>query len=681
MKHLIESKMEDGELDEALKLLQQYEERCPEDADILSLYTNYYLLCGQAEKAKKYALQGVKRLPLNGDMYYNLAYTEEILQEWLEAYVNYQKAGVLYRQYEDEKVNTLMISESADRVLREFEAETKCLTDKDKIVERMTSMSKLIEISENAFGFLESAFRSYDQIVGRYYYEDLATRRFVGIFKDQIQGHHETGNMDVIHVKAEFLKVSEAQNIKVRTLLEDEKVNEDIEYLVPIASSKDNTVHIFRQNQNEYPIIQYDKNHFNYYRTKSSAEIYSNNLCYYGKPIPMYMDEKKKKLVLSIFVDGLAQAILNGEDFEKNMPNTYRFFQKGAVCKRAYNAGEWTYPSIANYVTGLDTVHHMLFHNELDCAMSKDVSTLPEYFQQEGYYTASIGGNWRIIPTYGHARGYDRYIYQHQKVGFKVHEVIADAIDHIRAFEETNQYVWISVGDLHDIADGDDLPTVVQKTMSLSTREYEDKGATSAKQSYSANKTSAYIAEAKHIDWWLGILFSFIEENYKDEEIIISLFSDHGQGYMVKEGAHFLSKERSNVPIMFRGGAATGMGAIDEIVSSKDYSAIMRKLGGIEQKEVPVDGWLPESFGGTERKYALTESLHPGDPYQAVIFAKEETFFFVNPEAVGNDGRFLLGEYTCWIENEGGKRNDDNEACEKYLKMVLKHIAPILIYE
>ena len=40
------------------------------------------------------------------------------------------------------------------------------------------------------------------------------------------------------------------------------------------------------------------------------SSIVSSDKCYYGEPIPIRKDKKKKKLILSIFVDGLAQCIV-----------------------------------------------------------------------------------------------------------------------------------------------------------------------------------------------------------------------------------------------------------------------------------------------------------------------------------------------------------------------------------
>ncbi len=678
-KQQIEEIISQGDAESAKELIDTYAAICPQDIDVISMRLNYCLMTGDLEAAAALALEGVRRLPLNGDMQYNLAYVYEVMQQWLEAYIGYCKAKYIYEYTGDEKVNSLEIETCANRMLERFEESMEYISNKKEGEEIKSKFQGVIGMQRNQFGLKENAFRSYEKIVGTYYYETYLKRRFVGVFKDQFLSHYQQGNenMDVIHLKAEFLNVVENDHIH----LWDPAGTCDAEYLLPIACSKAPTIHCFQGTGQKYNIAQYADNHFNYYRVKNDTRILSTNKCYYGNPIPLRRLPDKKRLVLSIFVDGLAQCMLKGEDFQKNMPYTYEYFKKGTICNRAYNTAEWTYPSITNYVTGLNTIHHMLFHDAMDSAIPLDVPTLAEYFHEDGYYTAKFCGNWRIIPSYGHARGYDRFVYQHQWVGFKVQEVIADVIDHIEAFQDVNQYLWLSIGDLHDIADANDLPVDVQRDLPLELRTYEDVGATSAKQSFSRNKIEAYIHQIRHVDKWLHVLYSYLEETFPENEIIVSLFSDHGQGYLI-ENAHFLSKERSNVAFMFRGGDAEGKGIIEEIISASDYSNILRKLANVNLSEVPTDGRLPECFGGeAARDYALTESIHPKDPYQAVIFAENETFFFVNPDPVQDDGRFRLKDYQCWLEDTDRNRIEDSKKREKYLNIVLEHIAPILIYE
>ena len=66
-----------------------------------------------------------------------------------------------------------------------------------------------------------------------------------------------------------------------------------------------------------------------------------------GKPIKLVQDKNKKKLAISFFVDGLSQEVLEQEGLENIMPNTYRFFSKGMICKNCFSTSDWTYPSLA----------------------------------------------------------------------------------------------------------------------------------------------------------------------------------------------------------------------------------------------------------------------------------------------------------------------------------------------
>lgn len=682
IKEKIESCLSDGNMEEAKCLIDQYEKEIPDDIDLVSMKMSYYLLTDDLEAAANQALLGVRRMPFSGDMYYNLAYIYELLGQWLDAYLNYQKALFLYNYLNDEKSQELDLEKKAAQILENFVEEMNRISDRQEFEAEKEKLNAIIDSMHKGWGFNDISFRNYSQIVGKYFREGMERPRFVGVFKDQFLNkfsQNENLNMDVIHLKGEFLHAQEGQEVRI---IDPKNPETSMEYLFPIACSEKNTVHRFEFKENAYQVIQYQKNQFSYYRVPNDTHILSSRKSYYGNPIPLKIDPEKKRLVLSIFLDGMAQQIIQGADFEKIMPYTYRYFKKGTICNRAYSASEWTQPSIATYVTGLDTTHHMLFHNKLDCFMPVDVPTIAEYFKRDGYYTANVAGDWRITPTNGHDRGYDRFVYQHQKAGFKVQEMIAEAINHLEAFQEVNQYFWISIGDLHDVADGDDLPLDVQKDLPVELRTYEDKGKTSAKQSYSDNKKAAYIRLATHCDRWLQYLYMYLEEHYKEDEIVVSLFADHGQGYLVETDKHFLSKERSNVAFMFRGGEAEGKGVVEEIMSTCDYSCILRKLAGVNQPEVPSDGRLPKIFGGSEeREYALTESIHPKDPYQAAVFANEETFFFVNPYPVTDEGRFELADYTYWLEDPQGNRIQNDELCQKYLNMVLKHIAPLLIYK
>ncbi len=104
-----------------------------------------------------------------------------------------------------------------------------------------------------------------------------------------------------------------------------------------------------------------------------------------------------------------------------------------------------------------------MFHNTIDGELPQSVPTLTEYIKGKGYFTSKLDGDWRGIYSYGFARGCDQYVYQIQSMGARAEQEIINAIEHIEAFKDTDQYLWMTVGDLHDIADGYDLSLAVQK--------------------------------------------------------------------------------------------------------------------------------------------------------------------------------------------------------------------------
>ena len=108
----------------------------------------------------------------------------------------------------------------------------------------------------------------------------------------------------------------------------------------------------------------------------------------------------------------------------------------------------------------------------------------------------------------------------------------------------------------------------------------------------------------------------------------------------------------------------------------------MCTLAGISlKKNESIQGRLPKAFGGNdEREYTITESLHPGDPYQAEIVTKDYYIHFVNGSNVKTDGRVELKDYTITITTRAGKLVKNAELERKYTELVLDHIKRMLIY-
>lgn len=673
-KQRIEEQFQNMNLEAVGNLLDDYREMYPYDRDLLSYQTIFHLYKGELDIAFTYAKQGIRRFPTSGEMYYNLASIHEANEDLIEALKNYNIALYLYKyaKFNNEEV-LLDIAQRISMLEQTFnDLVDDCIEKKEKdMLLYLHSYSQRLKLS--VFGKYEKNTRSdANKLIGTEYWIEDDEKRYIGLYRAAIPEFVGDANMDLIHAQGEFLKTNNGIKYTV--------VGDSQEYLLPIASSEPMNIHIFEQEGKQYKVLQrYDK-HFNYYRVKKYTQVSSSKLSYYGNPIALGHHPKRKKLVLNLFVDGLAQEVIQGDDFEKLMPNTYRFFKEGMRCVNAYSCSEWTYPSLATYMSGLNTLQHMMFHNDIDGELPKEVPTLAQYFKKAGYYTSKIDGDWRSIYSYGYARGVDQYVYQIQHMGSRAEQEIANAIEHLEAFKETDQYLWLTVGDLHDIADGLDLSVAVQNQLSLEERQMEEIGATSVKQSSSENKSNTFRKAVSYMDMLFRQLFDYILRNYEEDEFLLGLFSDHGQGYLIPKGSHFLSKERTKVAMMFRGGVQAGM--TEELISTADYLPIMCKLADIPLEDVEIAGQLPVTFGGTkEREYTITESLHPGDPYYVAVNTKDATIYFNNGERTDGEGRFRLKDYKMYAVDQQGNTLEDAELLKKYEAIILERIWPHVIYD
>ncbi len=675
LKSRIEKEFEEGRLDQIADDLQEYRKECPYDRDLWFYECIEAMSIGDLELAQQIIEKCLRNFPTSYEAYYYQACIYQETGMFLDALENYMIADFLCVYFEKKSTDIYMDTEEQIRILKsQFENKVEEMIEKDQDGEMARKVLSFIDRSTTFFGKCVGATRdSEETIVGKEYWVEDDDQRYIGIYRAPVQLYIGEENLSLVRTQAEFLKYSKCGTYtKIAGSAE--------EYLQPIASAEKNNIHFIKEDGKVYSIPQYDARHFNYYRVKKDTLIKSKKNAYYGYPIPLGHNPKRKKLILSFFVDGLAQEVINGSDFEKLMPNTYQFFKVGTVCTNAYSCSEWTFPSLATYESGLDTLHHMMFHSGIDGELPKEIPTLSQYMKKAGYYTSKLDGDWRCIYSYGFARGVDQYVYHVQSMGARAEQEIMNVIEHLETFKETDQYLWMTVGDLHDVADGLDLSLAVQKNLTLEERSLDDKGLTSVKQKYSPKKSMMYKKTIQYFDMLFGFLYSYIQNNYKENEIVISLFADHGQGYLVSPDKNFLSKERTKVAFMFRGDGVKEQ-ITDEMISTADYVPIMCKLAGIEMSDAKIDGRLPKAFGGKERKYTITESLHPGDVYTAVANTKEYEIYFVNSEATDNEGRFHLRDYKVYGLYRDGEKVEDEAILKEYENIFIERIREHIIYE
>jgi hypothetical protein len=420
---------------------------------------------------------------------------------------------------------------------------------------------------------------------------------------------------------------------------------------------------------------------YSYIPVTGKAKFHTEKPAVFGKPIPLKTDRGKtrKRLVLNLFIDSFNERAVKEYGLENIMPNTAKFFSKGMICNQYYSGSEFTLPSIATYWTGKYPTHHMNIDERFQYWFMNDEKNFVEYFKDAGYVTAKIGGNTRVTPAQGYIHGFDRTVFQSGSQGFGVKEVVDCAIEHIDTFCDASQFVWLELIDLHDVAGGFMRSIHVQSKTPLQDRVLDNKMKSTVKQSRSYNKEKIYVRELAKMDLYLGILYDYIEKNYRDEDIVVSLFSDHGTAFMVDDDQPFHSYQRTNVPLMIRDGKVHG--TCNEIIQTTDYAGIICKLAGIDYDYSGTDANLPRSFGGhKEREYALSQSLFVGDSYQAGIHGKNIHCYFETRNPIENAFRIDVKDYQIWAVDD--KENDITAVTDMdtYKNVIMNEIAHLVKY-
>ncbi len=665
------------------QLLASYEKEYPKDLDLYTIKAWYWSIIGDIEKAYVLIKEGIHKNPFNFNQNLIARLICKKTKRFVEA-LRYDTVLKILKQYYDELPE---IDEWKEDLLNEMN-ETIRVFQKKGDMERAAECLKKIDYMkkhlEKGFGFDDHAYHkgvsnksvSNRITIGATYEDVFGNKKYNASYDTQnagdiIVGMRPTFN-NYLLTKLECIEVEKTNQIQL---------GNEGEYLLPVLQEDNSKSYtIILPDNREFECRNLKAQHFEYYRLPSATRLLSEEPLCIGNPIILKQDPGKKKLVLNIFIDGISQKVIGEENFAELMPFTSKFFSQGVCCSNVYTAAEWTLPSLAAYVSGMSSVNHMIIHNHMTNVFSTDYTILAEYFKEQGYYTAKIDGDWRSTQSYGYGRGMDRIIYQHQYIGMNVEQVVQDVLEHMKLMKETNQFIWMCAGDLHMIADEIPLKQSVQASVPLEYRTVDKSGVSSVKQEYSRSKRELYMRQMKYIDEYLEILYHYIEENYSNDEIIVSLFGDHGQGFLVEEGKHFLSEGRSKIAMMFRGGETPNT-MCDELLSTCDYLPIMCKLAGIPLKSEKIDGNLPVFFGGDKkRKYAITESIHPGDPYQASVVSEDFVYYFTSEGIVEYDGRFELGEYECWLYDREGNECIDKVRKEEYFQVLLEHIGNLVIY-
>lgn len=666
MKQALEQAILRQSIPEIESKLTQYAAENPTDFDIYSYKISLALLKEDYSAAYLTAITAVDLNPFDIEANYNLMICAKLTEHYPDAY-----RALLMVQFLQTNYPVSVIDNDALQQLAQ-ELQTLCISDSPETF-------KWIKYSHHFAA--HDPFKQYDtDLCGRllqlspdsFCYPALADNQYDAYFNPSFI-------TDPIHAKCELFHVDK--------IAADYNVPQSLgKVLLPVclnydASSEEDNFILDLSRSSKTFYMETAKNKFCYLPACGGAVLKTSQPAVFGTPIPLEHEEcgGRKKLVLSIFIDSFNYYLVKAMGLEALMPETYRYFSKGVLCNQYYSGSEWTLPSVATYWTGKHSSRHMNLMENYRFDFMKDSKILAEYFHDAGYVTAKIGGNDAVTAWQGYMRGIDRFVYQDSHT-FRKKEVVMDTIQHLRTFQNTSQYVWIDFVDLHDVAGSFMRSIEVQSALPLAIRAIDNDIFTTVKQSYSPNRKDIYIQELRELDFYLGILYDYLSKTYRDEEIIVSLFSDHGTSFLVQDGKPFLSEQRVNVPLMIRG-AGVPPQVCDEIIESSDYAAILCKLSGLSYDFGGTDANLPITFGGTaERDFAFSQSIFVGDPYRAALHGKGIHYYMESKEPVSPCLRIDLHDKTSFLTDDEGNIIHDENLLAKCEARVIKEISHLLIH-
>lgn len=667
IKKLLLSAFDSENQEQINSLLPKYSQFYSTDFERFSIWCNYYLKKGEYSSALNYAIEAVSINPYHIESNYNIAYINELLENYVEAYTFYYRLYILQKKRNTSLIENNLLQEKL-LFLKEI------LNNHDEF-----KHSFLFENLQLKY-IMSRPFNNNQCLIGNIFFDDLEQPYYVGCFHSTFSSYKNI-SLGVSQSAIEILHTPISG-----TLFE---IKDDGEFILPMIASPDSSIteNVITVTEHDYisTVHSYIHKTYEYLRITGPTTITTTFPSIFSSPIPLKHSQDSKKLVLNIFIDSLNWRIFelysqtgNALDGMKTlMPYTYNFFKQGTICTNAYTNAEWTTPTLPSYWTGCHSTKHMSLDENVRFPLSRSIKFLSEYFQDAGYFTANLNGNDAFLPTSGFLRGFDRTIYQ--EVGYNKDRIISDAIDQLEAFKECDQFVLLQFEDLHEVAGNFLKSLAVQSQTSIRYREIDSKMQSTVKSSRSLNKQEIYVQELKNLDLYLNFLYTYVQSHYSEEDYIISFFSDHGTAFLVDDDEPIICKQRMHIPLMFRSSSYKGI--VTELVQNTDYAEILCKMCNIKFDSNGTDSNLPVFWGGKHaRKYVFAQSIFIGDPYQAAIINESLTFYFKTIIPIDSSYMIDISDVQLWITDNNNQVIKDDEKKEYYKLIVLNQIKNLIKY-
>lgn len=349
LKRIIRNLVENGDFDNAEEKIKEYKKLFPKDIEITSIEIVILIMKGEIDVAEKYALEGLKKVPFNFDLNYNLGYIYQIQEKYQDAVDAFIKARTVAITNEEKT-----IIENAINGVKNTDSKV----DTSKMHELNYKLFPLKTNNDTWIG--KQLFEGDKEYISLYYNERIES------YPTQLWNFYKTETFEARAYEKGIINIDSSGNI-----------------VLPLAVFAKNTLVTVNINNREFKFNDFVSNRFYYIPIKDEGKIKieSNKKFIIGEPISLVQNKKHNiRLALNLFIDGLSQNLLDKYSLEKLMPNTYNFFKRGTIFTNCYSNAEWTLPSVPSIFLGKYQANHKIFHPELLHSIDDLHKTIGDYF-------------------------------------------------------------------------------------------------------------------------------------------------------------------------------------------------------------------------------------------------------------------------------------------------------------
>ena len=245
---------------------------------------------------------------------------------------------------------------------------------------------------------------------------------------------------------------------------------------------------------------------------------------------------------------------------------------RGVVFEEAYTPAPMTLPAHSTMMTGLLPPQHGARVNGVH-KLDDEITTLAEQLSGRGYRTGAFVAAFVLNQRFGLAQGFDHYdddlsnAYE-QKVdnGLAKYragdQVVDSAIEWLAEEERKPFFAWVHMYDAH-------FPWYAHSEGAEST------------------ESGTYDGEITFVDEQVGRLVEWLEQSGQQEDTIVVVVADHGEGlgdHHEIEHAYLLNEEVLHVPLIVVGPVAKPGHRVNALVSLEDLHPTF-----VELLEIPSD--------------------------------------------------------------------------------------------